>query len=317
VPPACCTSSQPKNPVEMTDVHRTLLRLTKPLAEENLLAYLLRLTERNDYDRLTWILELGGLQTNIYSNIPYFFDRNQDLSALAVVTETDPTNLRQLQYRAVKMRGVTRYLCFGSALPVWMLSLRYPRMCPDCLREFGFISRIWDLTGYTACVIHRCLLLELCPGCNRRLTWGRNYVSACRCKFDFRRAQTPRTTESELQLCRQIYRLAGFRFHEGRPADGSCSEEKNPLLDLDLAQLLKVIFLLPRNSGRWAAQQEKIFPSRFPMLRCMSCSTEPGLFSRCGQGISTNSLSGDAGAGRASLACSTSSVSSKLPFKKI
>lgn len=63
-----------------------LLVVSEPLPEENIIAFLLRLTELNDYDKLAWILSLVESTVGLYSSMPLFFSRGQDLSRLVKLT---------------------------------------------------------------------------------------------------------------------------------------------------------------------------------------------------------------------------------------
>ena len=62
-----------------------------------------------------------------------------------------------------------------------------PRVCPACLDEPPAYERLlWQFRPIHTCARHRCLLLNRCPACQRRLAPNRLDVTGCRCRFDLR-----------------------------------------------------------------------------------------------------------------------------------
>jgi hypothetical protein len=57
------------------------------------------------------------------------------------------------------------------------------RICPDCLKEdrTPFIRAAWDSPVKLHCDHHRKLLLDSCTVCNQHLTYGRGWITQCRC----------------------------------------------------------------------------------------------------------------------------------------
>ena len=41
----------------------------------------------------------------------------------------------------------------------------------------------WELAGVVACLRHRCLLIDACGHCGRRLNWARPSIDVCSCGF--------------------------------------------------------------------------------------------------------------------------------------
>jgi hypothetical protein len=60
-----------------------------------------------------------------------------------------------------------------AAVTEWAY-FRGSHVCPECLRESGGIWRLaWKLPWSFACVRHRCLLVDTCPSCERRIGAGK------------------------------------------------------------------------------------------------------------------------------------------------
>ena len=57
----------------------------------------------------------------------------------------------------------------------------FPRICPDCINEFGYCRQAWDLALCVACVRHQRVLIDACSICARALSWNRPTMNACSC----------------------------------------------------------------------------------------------------------------------------------------
>jgi hypothetical protein len=224
-----------------------LLVVVDPLPEENIIGFLIRLTELNDYDKLAWILGLSKLSVGLYSGIALFFNRGQDLSRLVKLTDISEAELRSLQYSLVETaRQTTGYRFFGRTLSWTRLGLRRPRVCPQCLRQFGFVSKLWDLSAYTACVIHKCLLMEHCPQCGKRIKWNRNRISFCgHCGSDWTKVISPSLEEGNLKVSQQIHCLCNGQQEQ---TEGRVGRGCNPLASLDLEYLLTALYFIARQT---------------------------------------------------------------------
>jgi hypothetical protein len=222
--------------------YKPLLRISEPKAHENLIAYLLRLTEYNDYDKLVWILEFAGLDSNLHNSLSLFFDSGQSLSKLSKLTSIDEAKLRSLQYPLIKTSlGARSCIFFDSQIHRYMLSMRAPKICPSCLGEFGYIPKIWDLAAVTVCERHKCLLVDSCQGCKARIRWSRNKISVCPCDFDWRRTDLQKVEDGDLKVVQQINQLCGIS-----PAHHieDRVQQLNPLHELDLSSYLTALFFI-------------------------------------------------------------------------
>jgi hypothetical protein len=147
----------------------------------------------------------------------------------------------------------------GAQVPQYMVRLRYPKVCPLCLRTKQYARKIWDLSPVTACPIHRCLLLDECPACRKRISWCRRKVSCCRCEFDWREYSSPPVEGLELNVAGRIHLLCKQPIHRTYK---ECSEIKNPLPKLDLKHFLSAVFFIASQfKGRIDTKGKHLAPS--------------------------------------------------------
>lgn len=71
-------------------------------------------------------------------------------------------------------------------VPKSTLNFTHPRICPECIIENGFIPRLWDLKTYIACHVHNRMMIDICPNCSVKLSWGRPCLLSCGCGHNFR-----------------------------------------------------------------------------------------------------------------------------------
>src|SRR6185369_3103355 len=97
------------------------------------------------------------------------------------------------------------YSVFGALVPRYFIRPLRPKVCPNCLQDSAYVRKIWDLAIITVCPVHRCLLLDVCPNCEKSIPWVRARISCCRCDFDLRKCKTASVAEEDLAVARQIY----------------------------------------------------------------------------------------------------------------
>ena len=59
------------------------------------------------------------------------------------------------------------------------LRLGFPRICPSCVSEQGYIDWRWGLAVTAHCPKHECLLVSECPGCHKKLNWSGSLLIGC------------------------------------------------------------------------------------------------------------------------------------------
>lgn len=60
--------------------------------------------------------------------------------------------------------------------------------------------------------LHRCLLIDRCPGCGHRLNRSRPAIHECKCGFDLRMARSEHADSILVTVNAAIYRAAGFPY---------------------------------------------------------------------------------------------------------
>lgn len=231
----------------MANETRRLVRTGEPKADESLMGYILRLVSINRYDSITWVLKEIGIDiTLIRSAFAFMLDDSTDLTRLADLANVNQELLRPLLYPSAKQRGSFSHLVFGHPFPKYMIKVKRPKICPECLRESNYYRKIWDLATVTACPVHKCLLLDECPNCSKRLSWFRKHVSVCQCEYDWRTHMPVKVRDSELGLVRQIYHLCGLDYGSKRVP----LPDTNPLSNLELEDFaIAVVFIAGQYIG--------------------------------------------------------------------
>ena len=108
---------------------------------------------------------------------------------------------------------------YGETVSADDLNYGSPRLCPACLREHPIWWAVWDLGLVVACPIHRCILLNQCPACKRRVAWERPAVHKCRCGVDFRQFGAEPADPDLVAIDAIIYRAAGATLAQTAEAD--------------------------------------------------------------------------------------------------
>lgn len=220
----------------------------KPEPDESLVGYILRLTERNGYETPTVILLLAGFDPSALHNCQFMFGEQGDLTPLSRLTGWAISTLSALRYASAPSEtSVYRYFVLGSPAQRYFINVRRPKFCPDCLRESVYCRKVWELAPVTTCPLHRCLLLDECPGCGGGISWVRSSVSACPCGYDWREALPSMVGESELGVARRVHRLCDLPVGEDFP---SVETDGNPLDELDLEHFLSALsFIVAQRIG--------------------------------------------------------------------
>ncbi len=88
------------------------------------------------------------------------------------------------------------------------LRLGFPRICPSCVSEQGFLDWRWGLAVTAHCPKHECLLVGSCPGCHKKLNWGGSLLIGCPyCEKnwdDMELSRASEVTETERQLWEEM-----------------------------------------------------------------------------------------------------------------
>lgn len=247
----------------MQDEIKRLLSSAEPEPDESFTGYLLRLAELNDYDTLSWILQMARLRDYANQSPSYSLDPSFDLSPLSQLSGVEESKLAALQYHPIRVsenRMMGDYSVFGSPLPHYLIRLERPKICPACLQEKNYARRVWDLAVATACPLHKCLLLDECPSCRKRIAWNRSGINLCRCGYDWREYKATLVDDSQLAVARRIHVLCSL---PARPQIAEESRSNNPLYKLGLRQFISaLIFVASQFAGVAERKGQRILDTK-------------------------------------------------------
>jgi len=169
----------------------------------------------------------------------FVFSCSQGFKRLAKLTGNTLSDLIGLLYLpAPSAKNIAcdgNYNFYGAFFNRSIIRPHCPKVCVQCLAEFGYCRRIWDCSLVTVCPLHHCLLLDACPKCERRLKAIRNRLSVCVCGCDWSGLQPDLRPEQEITVSRRIYQLCGLL-----PLDHP-SSDRNRLQSLALQDFVIVL----------------------------------------------------------------------------
>ncbi|MFN4359346.1 MAG: TniQ family protein [Hylemonella sp.] len=107
---------------------------------------------------------------------------SDDTIALANWFGAEPRRLSQA-LGELSLKGASSGYRFGGATldRSYFVNRAYPRVCPECLEESHVCMQSWEVSVTAACHRHKTALIDHCIACNRRLTWNRPAIDACKC----------------------------------------------------------------------------------------------------------------------------------------
>lgn len=224
-----------------------LLISGKPYSDESFMGYILRVTEKNGYESLSWIFQIVDMDyQHPRQGCAIAFEASSYLTRLAQLAGISSAEIIRLTYPSIpSSEEKSLHLFFGQSVRQYLIQSNHPRICPACLSESQYCRRIWEFSAVTTCPTHRQRLIDECPRCNKRVSWSRNNVAFCPCKFDWRLSPATPVVEQELGLTRHIYQLCGL------PAGGNSkrgfSEQASKLSLNDF--LTALFFIVGQSQG--------------------------------------------------------------------
>src|SRR5271157_4440854 len=215
-----------------------LLFRVEPIAGESPRGYLCRAAHEHGYCSPVSLAQIAGLQASC-------LDREDTSEQLSYALRLDPEEWRSMCYHHVKGQNRFKQRSFcGQRVSADDLNYKRPRLCSACLRDRPIWWAVWDLGIVVACPIHRSLLFNQCPACNRRVAWRRPAVHKCRCGLDFRDLTPKAADDSLVAIHAAIYRAAGFTARETARLDLADSGFPPDILRLKLGALLRLILFV-------------------------------------------------------------------------
>jgi TniQ len=141
-----------------------LLKTPTPQSDENLMGYIVRLTEENVYLSPSWIFDLAGLKANTREGgWPTLYRDIMDFSGLEPVTGLERQQIKKLRSQIAD----TDDSLYIRGTPINFIRYSLPKVCPACLKQYGYCQYIWDLLPVTACPVHKAILIDKCTRCQR------------------------------------------------------------------------------------------------------------------------------------------------------
>lgn len=215
------------------------------MSDESFWGYVTRLSEANGYQFSHWVLKQARIKMSyLFSKHAIPLQQDLDLSTLARLIGVDVSELLPLTYpqaATTEQPSQPKHLFWGLPVRRQIISLQRSKICPACLRESNYCRRLWDLVPLTVCHIHKSLLIDVCPKCNKRITWAREYVCSCPCGFDWRDISSETLDDSELEVGRHIHDLC----HRTRDTiEEDLNSKADPLLKLSLDDYISALLFI-------------------------------------------------------------------------
>ena len=170
--------------------------------------------------------------------------------------------------------------CFGETRMFREIRVDFPRVCPLCLIEKRQIHKHWGIGTVARCEVHKELLIDTCPKCDKQLIWKESLFNGCtHCNFKWsQHMPTPWTrirfsnyewgTHPNNKKPGISYRISGLcaaLMAMSRPFDIHYQPHQRLPKTLKLSELiLKALAILESNDARsqWVAAYRQIRPSR-------------------------------------------------------
>jgi TniQ len=185
-----------------------LLNRANFLPDESLLSLLIRLTDLNSYDSLSI---LKGLVLDDPSYLEHVSDdfeipsKARTYEKLSILTQLDVHSLYMATLHrfapiltsppnAVAFMRLPndRMVPYHSQFrfPIQLRSQNTAQFCPKCLAEGAYHKLIWSPVAVSACLQHKCLLVDRCSKCNKDVSVFAIVKSQCeQCQADLTKAQ--------------------------------------------------------------------------------------------------------------------------------
>lgn len=141
-----------------------LLARPKAYPNECLMGYLIRLSELNGFKHVGHLLSFAGLGwKNNRVPVHKILTGEYDLSLL----------FSRLGVESFLSTASCEYSTFKKVIDTPYLFVKYPKICAECLKQFGYCNYHWAFLPMVACNIHRTLLIDMYKKNGKRLSWYR------------------------------------------------------------------------------------------------------------------------------------------------
>lgn len=177
----------------------------EPHPDESFNGFLLRVGKLNCVFKPAEILDSLGIQTTAASGNSGWLEAPSRETFRALERRLE----RSLESHRVRFKARDQLPWLRSEhRMIHDLRLGFPRICPSCVSEQGFLDWRWGLAVTAHCPKHECLLLESCPSCHKKLNWGGSLLIGCPyCEKNWDEMELSRAsevTETERQLWEEM-----------------------------------------------------------------------------------------------------------------
>lgn len=151
----------------------------KPLPQEGLNGFLLRLAEGNGYSGIDFLCGSQRVSSQVLRRWLGLKDNGPLAWLMPQLTSSRTAYIKPWNHK-------------GS------------RYCPECLKENPIWRLEWESTYVTVCPTHRSQLIDTCGVCGKQLTWKRKRLMACDCGT-LLRAEPIDASGAEIALAKAIH----------------------------------------------------------------------------------------------------------------
>jgi TniQ len=247
----------------------------RPRATESGFGYMVRLMEKNGFplsSRARGLLRVGsdftawGLRFPIVRFYKLLGAHREELERISYVDgPSTKTGGRGIKTREnFKILGHSLGSTCGD-----VHRAESPALCPECVKENGFIDALFDLRAVIACPTHRTYVVRTCPKCQHPMKWTRRGLLKCRCGGSFAETEGVRAPLDLIQLMSVIK----AKLH-GEPLEEAALQAQFPkdlLEKMSLVSMIRFVSLLGKMNleigGKDAATDEEILRSAGAVLR--------------------------------------------------
>lgn len=147
-----------------------------PLPNDALNGYLLNLAYCHGISRLSELLTHIEMDKPKIKRWGVWDDSEIEnlISALSIVCNRDTrSSIKEL------VDNEHPVWCFGETRMFREIRVDNPRVCPLCLNEKRHIHKYWNIGTVARCEVHKELLVDTCPQCDKQLIWKESLFNGC------------------------------------------------------------------------------------------------------------------------------------------
>ncbi|WP_299734234.1 TniQ family protein [uncultured Endozoicomonas sp.] len=149
-----------------------LLYRPLPFEDECLISYLIRVAGGNGLKSPSTVISIagGGMKNNRLA-AKNIFTGKAEVKAIAKSLNLPVCVIKQLCF--THRPRSDSYIIDDIEIPAQLVRFHHPRICPGCIRDYGYARAIWNIAAITACPEHRCNLIDENSDKTTRLNWYR------------------------------------------------------------------------------------------------------------------------------------------------